>query len=64
VETEIQMRMLRLLKCDEMQGYLISRPVPVDEFEKQFLQENFNLDTWWPTAMVSPLQAFDANRQL
>jgi len=28
VETEEQAKILRLLKCDEMQGFLISRPVP------------------------------------
>ncbi|MEO8144767.1 MAG: EAL domain-containing protein [Betaproteobacteria bacterium] len=31
VETEDQATMLRLLRCDEMQGYLYSRPVPFDE---------------------------------
>ncbi len=31
VETEEQAKTLRLLRCDEMQGYLISRPVPVDQ---------------------------------
>jgi EAL domain-containing protein (putative c-di-GMP-specific phosphodiesterase class I) len=31
VETEDQAKVLRLLRCDEMQGYLISRPVPVQE---------------------------------
>jgi len=31
VETEEQARMLRLLRCDEMQGYLFSRPVPFDQ---------------------------------
>ncbi|MEY8688646.1 MAG: EAL domain-containing protein, partial [Leptothrix sp. (in: b-proteobacteria)] len=30
VETEEQARMLRLLHCDQMQGYLVSRPVPFD----------------------------------
>jgi len=37
VETEEQSRLLRLLKCDEMQGYLFSKPVPVDVLEQQFL---------------------------
>jgi len=37
VETEEQARLLRLLDCDEMQGFLFSRPVPVDIFEAQFL---------------------------
>ncbi len=31
VETEEQAKTLRLLRCDEMQGYLISRPVPEEE---------------------------------
>ncbi len=31
VETEEQLNLLRLLKCDEMQGFLISRPVAPDE---------------------------------
>lgn len=39
VETEEQARLLRLLACDEMQGYLFSKPVPGDIFESQFLVE-------------------------
>ncbi|HUG98099.1 MAG TPA: EAL domain-containing protein, partial [Gammaproteobacteria bacterium] len=31
VETEEQSRLLRLLNCDEMQGYLFSKPVPAAE---------------------------------
>jgi diguanylate cyclase (GGDEF)-like protein/PAS domain S-box-containing protein len=31
VETDEQSRLLRLLSCDEMQGYLFSRPVPVGD---------------------------------
>jgi EAL domain-containing protein (putative c-di-GMP-specific phosphodiesterase class I) len=30
VDQEDQARMLRLLRCDEMQGYLFSKPVPFD----------------------------------
>jgi diguanylate cyclase (GGDEF)-like protein len=30
VETEEQAKILRLLRCDQMQGYLIGRPVPFD----------------------------------
>lgn len=37
VETDEQARLLRLLMCDEMQGYLFSKPVPVDIFESRFL---------------------------
>jgi len=37
VETEEQLRLLRLLNCDEMQGFLFSKPVPVEIFETRFL---------------------------
>jgi EAL domain-containing protein (putative c-di-GMP-specific phosphodiesterase class I) len=33
VETDEQLRLLRLLKCDEMQGFLYCGPVPVKAFE-------------------------------
>jgi EAL domain-containing protein (putative c-di-GMP-specific phosphodiesterase class I) len=33
VETEDQAKILRLLRCDVMQGYLISRPVPEIELQ-------------------------------
>lgn len=34
VETEEQMVFLKQRRCEEMQGYLFSRPVPAGEFEK------------------------------
>src|SRR6185436_6789716 len=37
VETEEQSRLLRLLRCDEMQGFLFSKPVPAEIFEAKFL---------------------------
>lgn len=37
VETEEQLRLLRLLDCDEMQGFLFSKPVPAEIFETRFL---------------------------
>ena len=37
VETEEQAGFLRLLRCDEMQGYLFSKRIPADEFEQRFL---------------------------
>ena len=37
VEEEEQDKLLRLLRCDELQGYLLGRPVPLAEFEKLYL---------------------------
>ena len=37
VETEEQKHLLRLLGCDEMQGFLLSKPLPRDDFEARFL---------------------------
>lgn len=37
VETEKQLRQLLSLNCDEMQGFLVSKPVPTDIFEARFL---------------------------
>ena len=37
VETEEQSRLLRLLNCDEMQGYLFSKPVPARSSRRRFL---------------------------
>src|SRR5258708_32195324 len=37
VETEEQSRLLRLLNCDEMQGYLFSKPLPREMFESKYL---------------------------
>jgi diguanylate cyclase (GGDEF)-like protein len=39
VETGEQSQLLRLLSCDEMQGYLFSKPVPREIFEKLFLAQ-------------------------
>jgi len=37
VETEEQSRLLRVLNCDEMQGFLFSKAVPAEIFEARFL---------------------------
>ena len=35
VETEEQLAFLRLLRCDEGQGYLFGKPMPPESFESQ-----------------------------
>jgi EAL domain-containing protein (putative c-di-GMP-specific phosphodiesterase class I) len=42
VETPYQAQLLRLLKCDQAQGFLVSRPVPADDVVKLF-DTRFNM---------------------
>ncbi len=44
VETEEQLRFLQLLRCDEIQGFLFSRPLPAEELVKLFAVENRSRD--------------------
>jgi len=39
VDSEEQVSFLHLLRCDEWQGYLFSKPLPVEAFEELLLQE-------------------------
>jgi diguanylate cyclase (GGDEF)-like protein/PAS domain S-box-containing protein len=36
VETASQAQLLRLLRCDEIQGYLVAKPLPAEEVAKSF----------------------------
>jgi diguanylate cyclase (GGDEF)-like protein len=38
VETIAQMGLLRVMSCDEYQGYIFSKPVPYETFQAQFLK--------------------------
>jgi EAL domain-containing protein (putative c-di-GMP-specific phosphodiesterase class I) len=44
VETKAQLDFLRLIECDEMQGYFFSKPLPPDELLK-LLNEGKSLST-------------------
>lgn len=39
IETQEQLDFLRLLRCDEIQGYLLSRPLPAEALEQLLLEE-------------------------
>src|SRR6202030_773403 len=45
VETDEQSPLLRLLGCDEMQGFLFSKPVPREIFETRFLASDIVRDS-------------------
>ncbi len=40
VENEAQMDFLKQLKCDQSQGFLVSKPIPETEFEQLFREKN------------------------
>jgi len=39
VETKKQLELLKTLGCDYAQGYLFSKPLPEEKFEKMFIGE-------------------------
>lgn len=51
VETAEQLAVLRKLKCDEMQGYYFSRPIPAEELER-LLREDRRLSSL--AVMIAP----------
>ena len=40
VETPEQLEYMRFHGCDQVQGFLISKPVPADELEERFLKKS------------------------
>ena len=40
VESEAQLGFLKQLKCDQSQGFLVSKPIPAREFEQLFREKN------------------------
>ncbi|MDD5248116.1 MAG: EAL domain-containing protein [Rhodocyclaceae bacterium] len=57
VETEAQLEFLRAHRCDEMQGYYFSRPLPADEFAR-LLREGRSLPLGTPEPRGIPCDAF------
>ena len=53
VETEQQLNFLRQNGCDQVQGYLINRPVPAEQME-QLLRAEQSSDEKRPLPMLKP----------
>ena len=43
VETKAQLKMLRELGCEAVQGYLLDKPLPLDEFEKRLDMQKYDV---------------------
>ena len=44
VETQAELELVRKFECDELQGYLLARPMPAAEFAAWLLDGNANED--------------------
>ena len=53
VETEEQAKMLRLLSCDQMQGYLISKPLPLEQMTALLVQATGRVALASPESQLS-----------
>jgi sensor c-di-GMP phosphodiesterase-like protein len=63
VETDEQRKLLRLLRCDQMQGYLFSPPVAKDKLE-ELLRAESNTITQRSLQLEDPARADFAERRL
>ncbi|HYK19397.1 MAG TPA: EAL domain-containing protein [Pyrinomonadaceae bacterium] len=46
VESEDQLRFLHLLRCDEIQGYLFSKPLPAADFQRLLCEGQYASGQW------------------
>ena len=51
VETEPQLQFLRSIRCDQVQGYIYSRPLPEKEAE-EFFRQSVKIPTYKPMVLV------------
>ena len=54
IETEDQMKIVRLLSCDEAQGFLIARPAPAAELETLLVRGAWDGADELPRRELSP----------
>jgi EAL domain-containing protein (putative c-di-GMP-specific phosphodiesterase class I) len=62
VETEEQRKLLRLLRCDQMQGYLFSVPIAKDKMEEMLRVENEAITQRHLQCLEPDKQGFDERR--
>lgn len=62
VETEEQRKLLRLLRCDQMQGYLFSVPIAKDKMEEMLRVENEAITQRHLQCLEPDKQDFDERR--
>ncbi len=64
VESEEQYKLLQLLRCDQMQGYLFSRPIAKDTLEKMLQQEQVETAAESVVRLGEPAKSRFAERRL
>lgn len=64
VETQDQYKLLQLLRCDQMQGYLFSRPIPKDTLEEILRQEQVETAAESVTRLGAPVPSKFEERRL
>ena len=44
VETKAQLQMLKAIGCEEVQGYLFDKPLPIEDFEQRLDMQRYDID--------------------
>ncbi|HRH44851.1 MAG TPA: EAL domain-containing protein [Pyrinomonadaceae bacterium] len=61
VETDEQLRFLKLLRCDQWQGYLCSKPVPADELKELLCAKDLNNATVARNRFLKLIEKIESN---
>lgn len=61
VETDEQLRFLKLLRCDQWQGYLCSKPVPADELKELLCAKDLNNTTVARNRFLKLIEKIESN---
>lgn len=61
VETDEQLRFLKLLRCDQWQGYLCSKPVPANELKELLCAKDLNNTTVARNRFLKLIEKIESN---